>query len=46
MADIMPFGIVDDHHFPDELDLVKHEMPYVPWDGRYFRRPEDEPFDF
>jgi hypothetical protein len=46
MADIMPFGVVDDHHFPDELDFVKQEMPYVPWDGRYFRRPEDDPFDF
>lgn len=35
MADVMPFGIVDNHQFPDVIDPTDHYMPYQPYDQSY-----------
>lgn len=35
MADVMPFGIVDNHQFPDVIEHTDHYMPYQPYDQSY-----------
>jgi hypothetical protein len=33
MSDVMPFGIIDEHQFPETLDTVPFETIYSNWDG-------------